>query len=95
MPLAEILYRVAGDSDLLWKQWDYDEVLVFHCASGRTHLLDALSAEVLKQLESGPLTLENLLDAVRQQHQIETGKVSKRLLDVCRSLSNIGLIDES
>src|SRR5262245_60541651 len=88
-------YRIAGGSALLWKQWSDDEVLVFHIASGRTHLLDALSAEVLKQLEPGALTMNDLLNSIRQRHDLEMDELSARVLEVCRSLSDIGLLDES
>ena len=89
------IFRIAGDSRLLWRQWDDDEALVYHEASGRTHLLDALSAEVVMKLQAGPMTMDALIEAVQQQHAIETGDLPERLLDICRSLLSIGLIDQS
>ncbi len=47
------------DVGLLWKSWD-EEVIVFNQASGQTHLLDALSAEVLRELEQRPRTIIDL-----------------------------------
>ncbi|HXV24709.1 MAG TPA: HPr-rel-A system PqqD family peptide chaperone [Alphaproteobacteria bacterium] len=95
MSTDRFLYRIAGDSHLLWRRWDHDEALVYHEASGRTHLVDALSAEALMQLQAGPMTMDALTEAIRRQHDIETDDLQDRLLGVCQSLLAIGLIDES
>jgi len=39
---------------LLWKSWD-GEFVVYNSGSGDTHLLDPLTAEVLKNIQQGPI----------------------------------------
>ena len=45
------MWRLSRGSSLIWKAWD-DEYVVFNAGSGNAHLLDALTGEVLKGLES-------------------------------------------
>jgi PqqD family protein of HPr-rel-A system len=52
-------YRIYSLSRLLWKIWD-DEFIVYHPVSGDTHLLDHVSGEILKIIESMPATRPDL-----------------------------------
>lgn len=52
---ADVRWKVCGSSGLCWRAWD-DEHVVFHPASGDTHLLNAFTAEVLRALEECPAT---------------------------------------
>lgn len=45
-PLAES-WRIADNLDLMWRDWDEDEVVVFSQRLGRSLLLNAASARVL------------------------------------------------
>ena len=45
------MWRLSRGSSLIWKAWD-DEYVVFNAGSGNAHLLDALTGEVLKGLET-------------------------------------------
>ena len=44
--------RTNTKSQLHWREWN-DEFIVFDLATGRTHLLDAMTAGVLLCLENG------------------------------------------
>jgi hypothetical protein len=46
LPLAEF-WRIADKLDLMWQDWDEDEVVVFSQRLGRSLLLNAASARVL------------------------------------------------
>lgn len=56
---AGIRWRVQDSSSLCWRAWD-EERVVFHPASGDTHLLDPFTAEVLRALEDCPATASEL-----------------------------------
>ena len=48
----QLRLRINTKSQLHWREWD-DEFIVFDLATGRTHLLDAMTAGVLLCLENG------------------------------------------
>jgi PqqD family protein of HPr-rel-A system len=52
-------WRVQGTAGLCWRAWD-DEYVVYHPASGDTHLLNAFTAEVLRALEECPASTSEL-----------------------------------
>ena len=64
MPLAES-WRIAGNLELTWRDWDEDEVIVFSQRLGRSLLLSAASARVLSFLSAASpqaLTLTSLAE---------------------------------
>jgi PqqD family protein of HPr-rel-A system len=52
-------WQVRKDPQLLWRFWD-DEIVVYNTESGDTHLLDSISSEALKNLESSPSSIAEL-----------------------------------
>jgi PqqD family protein of HPr-rel-A system len=46
----------ARSGDLLWRAWDDEESVVYHVPSGNTHVLNRVSALVLRHLEDRWLT---------------------------------------
>lgn len=45
---------------LVWRSWEADESLVYHVASGDTHLVNAMTTEVLRQLEAADRSTRDL-----------------------------------
>ena len=61
----------AGPSDLIWRSWDRDEFVVYHVASGDTHLINEVTARVLETLQASPLSFEELTRRVAHALQVE------------------------
>jgi PqqD family protein of HPr-rel-A system len=77
---------------LLWKSWD-EEVIVFNQASGQTHLLDALSAEVLRELEQHPRTMADLATLFANRYELDSEELGDRLTGICRRFDELGLAE--
>ncbi len=80
------------DVGLLWKSWD-EEVIVFNRASGQTHLLDALSAEVLRELEKHPRTVADLAALFADRYELDSQELGDRLTGICRRFDELGLAE--
>ena len=85
-------WRLCEVVTLLWLSWD-DEFVVFNIAANQTHLLDAFSAAVLKQLEASPKTLEALTGHFAAELGADPEKVSRRLEEACARFAELGLIE--
>ena len=86
------VWRLPEGVQLLWQTWD-DEVIVFNTASGQTHLLDALSATALRDLERGPRTLAQLAGAMAGRFDLEPEILSNRLVEICARFDQLGLAE--
>lgn len=92
MPRSET-WKICGDADLAWRQWDGDYV-VFDPASGNTHLLDIASGEVLMTLLDGPASAERI--AARVADLLEVGQdepLGAAVAGILESLDELGLIE--
>ena len=85
---------VSSDSQLIWKSWDADEFVVYSTASGDTHQLHEVTAEVLRQLEHAALEFSdlarNVADALGAELDEQTETYVARLV---AHLDQIGLIE--
>lgn len=52
-------WQVPPDAALRWRLWE-DEHVVYHGASGDTHLLNPAAAEILRRMESTPASVEDV-----------------------------------
>jgi len=52
------------DPPLHWRSWDKREYVVYHSASGDTHLLNHVTAEVLRKLERSQMGSHELAGEV-------------------------------
>jgi len=86
------VWRLCGGVDLLWRSWE-EEFVVFNMASNQTHLLDAFSAAVLKELEASSKTLEGLTDRFAKDLGAEAEQISERLEETCGRFAELGLIE--
>ncbi len=82
------------DVELLWQSWD-DEVIVYNTASGQTHLLDALSGEALKEIESRPGTIPQLAKRLSDTLGLDSRALVDRLAVICNHFDNLGLAEPS
>ena len=91
-PAAETVWRLPAGAELLWQTWD-DEVIVFNTASSRTHLLDALSAATLKEIEDHPGSVDHLVDRLAERFELDGTDLSRRLTEVCARFDELGLVE--
>ena len=78
--------------ELLWRSWD-DEMIVYNTASGQSHLLDALSGAILKEIERGPSTIEQLADRLAKEFSVEPHALLERLDEICTHFDELGLAE--
>ncbi len=85
---------VPADVELIWQSWD-DEVIVYNTASGQTHLLDALSGAVLKEIENRPGTIPQLAKRLSGKLGLDSRALLDRLAEICNHFDNLGLAEPS
>ena len=85
---------ISSEAPLLWRSWDDDEHVVYCSASGDTHLINEVTAEVLRQLERSEMGFSDLVLRVTKtlgtepDEQAET-QVARLLV----YLDQIGLVE--
>jgi PqqD family protein of HPr-rel-A system len=90
---ADATWRLPKGVSLLWQWWDEGEVIVFNRASGQTHLLDAFSAAVLRQIETSSSTTLELRQYFAIGFGLDEAGLSERLDAVCRRFDQLGLAE--
>ena len=89
-------WGISREAPLLWRSWDDDEYVVYSSVSGDTHLINEVTAEVLRQLERSELAFSDLAHNVAKtlgaepDEQIET-HVARLLV----YLDQIGLVESA
>ena len=78
--------------ELSWRQLG-DETLVYNQLSGKTHLLDALSAWVLSQLEAAPASEDSLIAGLLETIDLEKDLAVRRLSEILGNLEAQGLVE--
>lgn len=77
---------------LYWRHWD-DEYVVFDEASGRTHLLDALTACVLLCVEDGAVNTEELVSQICEHMSLSSESVWAALPAILEQLTAVSLVE--
>jgi PqqD family protein of HPr-rel-A system len=94
VPTEDVWARTVG-SELHWASWDGEEVF-YDAGSGDTHVLDPVTAFLLKRLQSTSATIRELADLVAVEYNIDPG--DRLLARVYRSLTGLrtlSLIDSA
>ena len=90
--LVTMQWKLAPNSDLHWRSWD-GEVVIFHPASGDTHILHPLAAEILSQLEVKTVDVEQLGAHVAQTFELQPSDELLRQLEQCvKQFADLGLV---
>jgi len=90
--VANSVWQLPASAELLWQTWD-DEVIVFNTASGQTHLLDALSAASLREIENRPGDIGQLALRLAERFELDTEALVQRLSEVCAHFDALGLVE--
>ena len=83
---------VAGRG-LVWKSWD-DVYIVYQPSSAETHVLNETTALILKCLEYGPLSADDVKEQTEVALGVAPGELAKEDFAFATSrLEELGLID--
>jgi len=90
---SELEWELAEGSRLHWASWD-DEYVVFDEGSGNTHLLDFLTAEVLKALEQSRGAVPALIERVAARLDLDPdADLERRIREVVERFREAGLVE--
>ncbi len=87
-----MVWYVPDGMKLSWRQFG-DETVIFNPASGQTHLLDAFSAWVLRELETSPSSRDVLADRLVREAGLEADLAVRRLQEVLEKFHTQGLAE--
>jgi PqqD family protein of HPr-rel-A system len=80
-------------AELRWKSWP-DSDVVFNLASGNTHLLTPLAAQILRKLEIEPADCYQLAERIASEADIASGDdLVESVSNLLDNLDNLGLIE--
>jgi PqqD family protein of HPr-rel-A system len=78
---------------LLWKSWG-EEVIVFNLASGNTHLLNPVAAQVLRALERKPANTFELSSQIAASANIDADEeFIQHVEQLVTNLDELGLVE--
>ena len=76
----------------MWRRWG-DEFIVYNVASGQTHYLNALAAQVLQYFQGQAATFDELVQDVRDSvPEGEDACILERVRELLKGLDYLGLI---
>jgi PqqD family protein of HPr-rel-A system len=93
--MQDSIWSLPESVSLVWQVWDPDEVIVFNRASGQTHLLDAFSAAVLREIAERPRSMSALSEDLAERLGLDDSAVEARSRIVCESFARLGLAETS
>lgn len=77
----------------MWETWE-SEYSLFNPASGETHLLDELNAEVIRRASRRPITAEDLATELAEAIEIEnTTGWQQKIAALLAQLEALGLVE--
>lgn len=80
------------DPSLVWRCWD-GQTLVFHPASGDTHLVEPLAAAVLQSLQEAPRDAEDLFRLAAAQAACDPRAAAEPCAALLVELEALGLVE--
>ena len=84
---------IANREAVIWRAWDADECVVYHRLSGETHLLNAVTASVLRALEQRAMSVGELFDAIAVEFGSDDPEAYRTsLAQLLTHLDDLGLI---
>jgi len=86
-------WRIVPGVRLHWRSWE-DEFVVYDSDSGDTHLLNQVSGDILKVLESESPTISDLAVRLAESQKVQPdGELSAYLERLLAKLERLGLIE--
>lgn len=92
--MNEPMWKVPDSLRISIAEWG-ENAVVYQSVSGETHQLNALLVETLKLFQSGPLTLEALIDRLRCIFDVEDEvDLRQQIEQLILQFENLGLIEQ-
>jgi PqqD family protein of HPr-rel-A system len=86
-------WQLTPPAELHWRQWG-DESVLYHAASGDTHLIDPAGAQVRRAMQDAPKTRTELLEGLVGDSDAETAQRLSAYLDsLLANLRRLGVIE--
>lgn len=87
-----INWHLSSSREFAVRQWD-DELVVYDCTTGDTHLLDAIASHILTCLQQAPNTTETLIRLIDSYFVVDkTDELASEVARILDNLSSLGLI---
>ena len=84
------------ESALLWRSWDDEQWVIYHVASGDTHLLNQVAAQALRSLQEHPSNVSELTERVAAAlDSVADEAFAKELERLLAEFDELGLIERS
>lgn len=88
-------WQVAAENELLFRSWD-DEFVVYNGATGDTHLLGLVAAQVMLKLQQAPADAVKLAEWVAPLLQIEPDDEFVLFIEqILTDFDNLGIIEHT
>ena len=88
-------WKIRQGEALLWHTWDDDEFLVYDTRTGDTHLVNRVTSEVLRLLQS-PRALAELVRLLAEALEVEhTAPFEMNITNLLAHLDRIGLVERN
>jgi PqqD family protein of HPr-rel-A system len=92
---STIRWRINPDCRFYWKRWG-EEYILFNAASNQTHYLNSFGADVLRQLQTEPLTSEQLSQHLVNEYGLPFDEnISAYVAEILSNMDELGLIEPS
>jgi PqqD family protein of HPr-rel-A system len=92
---ATAIWFVPDPSEHVWADWASDSGL-YHRGTGETHLLDALSAEAVRQLYESPQPLSRLSGLLAAECAVKDGpEWQKKIAGILQDLHVLHIVESS
>ncbi len=86
-------WHVPDDNQILLEEWN-DEAVVYNSNSGETHQLSRLSVDVLKLIQTQPVSFDALIKSIRILYQVEDNyDLVRQLEELILQFDTLGLIE--
>lgn len=77
-----------------WQSWDDDEIVVYHSASGATHVLTPPAAAVIQELEQSDLRQEEIVERVAKTLDCDSDEhFTDQVRQLLEEFDQLGLIE--
>jgi PqqD family protein of HPr-rel-A system len=84
---------ISARRELIWREWD-DIYIVYQHSSAETHVFNETTALILKCLEYGPLSADDVKERTEVALGVAPGELAKEDFSFATSrLEELGLID--
>jgi PqqD family protein of HPr-rel-A system len=86
-------WHVPKENKILLEEWD-NEAVVYNSNSGETHQLDGLSVDVLKLIQTQPVSLDTLIESIHTLYQVDDNNdLEYQLKELISQFDTLGLVE--